>query len=222
MIVLHLLFKTSSFGCLFYLYVTMKEMNDISNRIYEVRGVRVMLDFDLAALYQVETRVLKQAVRRNLDRFPEDFLFRLSPNECNALIYSRGSQIVIPPGYNPGGAEMFAFTEQGVAMLASVLRSDRAVQVNIAIMRAFVAMRTYIMSPRVIEAELSELRTRLAMLERSGEETLEAVNDLSEDMRGEISDIYQAIAALSMKIEPSKHMTEQKKIGFKTGRHEKK
>lgn len=87
----------------------MKEMNDISNRIYEVRGVRVMLDFDLAALYQVETRVLKQAVRRNLDRFPEDFLFRLSPNECNALIYSRGSQIVIPPGYNPGGAEMFAF-----------------------------------------------------------------------------------------------------------------
>ena len=91
----------------------MEHLEKIQDRIYEVRGVRVMLDFDLAALYQVETRVLKQAVRRNLDRFPEDFLFRLTPEESNLLIYNGVSQILIPPGYNPGGAEMFAVTEQG-------------------------------------------------------------------------------------------------------------
>ena len=91
----------------------MEHLEQIRSRIYEVRGVRVMLDFDLAELYQVETRVLKQAVRRNLERFPEDFLFRLTLDESNLLIYNGVSQIVIPPGYNPGGAEMFAFTEQG-------------------------------------------------------------------------------------------------------------
>ena len=91
----------------------MEHLEQIRSRIYEIRGVRVMLDFDLAELYQVETRVLKQAVRRNLERFPEDFLFRLTLDESNLLIYNGVSQIVIPPGYNTGGAEMFAFTEQG-------------------------------------------------------------------------------------------------------------
>ena len=174
-----------------------------------------MLDFDLAALYQVETRVLKQAVRRNLSRFPEDFMFRLDVNEYNMLISKRVSQIVIPPGYNPGGAQVFAFTEQGVAMLASVLRSERAVMVNIEIMRAFVAMRSYIMSARHIEAELEALRARLELLERNDEDTLEAVNDLSEDVRRDISDIYQAIAALSIKVEDRKHLPPVNKIGYK-------
>lgn len=91
----------------------MEYLEKIQSRIYDVRGVRVMHDFDLAALYQVETRVLKQAVGRNLERFPEDFLFKLTSGESNFLIYNGVSQIVIPPGYNTGGAEMFAFTEQG-------------------------------------------------------------------------------------------------------------
>ena len=196
----------------------MEHLEQIRSRIYEVRGVRVMLDFDLAELYQVETRVLKQAVRRNLERFPEDFLFRLTLEESNLLIYNGVSQIVIPPGYNPGGAEMFAFTEQGVAMLSGVLKSPRAIQVNISIMRAFVAMRNYIMSTRHIEAELAELRAKLELLERNDEENLAAVNDLSEDMRGEIADIYQAIAALSVKVHQSVADQPRQKIGFKTGK----
>jgi hypothetical protein len=200
----------------------MEHLEKIQSRIYEVRGVRVMLDFDLAALYQVETRVLKQAVRRNIERFPEDFLFRLTLEESNLLIYNGVSQIVIPPGYNPGGAEMFAFTEQGVAMLSGVLKSPRAIQVNISIMRAFVAMRNYIMSTRHIEAELAELRAKLELLERNEEENLAAVNDLSEDMRGEIADIYQAIAALSVKVHQSVADQPRQKIGFKAGKDEKK
>lgn len=196
----------------------MEHLEKIQNRIHEVRGVRVMLDFDLAALYQVETRVLKQAVRRNMDRFPEDFLFRLTSMESNLLIYNGVSQVVIPSGYNTGGAEMFAFTEQGVAMLSSVLRTPRAIQVNISIMRAFVAMRNYIMSTRHIEAELAELRAKLELLERSGEDNLEAINDLSEDMRGEIASIYDAIAALSVKVQQPSAQPLRQKIGYKTGK----
>ncbi len=94
------------------------EIQIIQNKIYEIRGARVMLDFDLAELYQVETRALKQAVRRNIERFPDDFVFRLSPDEANSLIDMGRSQNVIPPGYSIGASEMFAFTEQGVSMLS--------------------------------------------------------------------------------------------------------
>lgn len=87
------------------------ELQTIQNKIYEIRGQRVMLDFDLAALYQVETRVLKQAVRRNIERFPEDFMLQLSTEEANYLIDMGRSQNVIPPDYNVGSAGMFAFTE---------------------------------------------------------------------------------------------------------------
>jgi hypothetical protein len=115
----------------------------IQNKIHEIRGLNVMLDFDLAEMYGVETRVLKQAVRRNIERFPEDFMFRLSSNEANSLIDTGVSQNVIPPGYNVGSSEMFVFTEQGVAMLSSVLRSEKAIKINIIIMRAFVILRQY-------------------------------------------------------------------------------
>jgi hypothetical protein len=106
-------------------------------RILLIRSQRVMLDFDLAELYGVETRALKQAVKRNLDRFPADFLFELTKSEVDEMV----SQNVIPGRGKLGGALPFAFTEQGVAMLSSVLRSKQAVQVNIAIMRAFVRLR---------------------------------------------------------------------------------
>lgn len=102
----------------------------------------MILDFDLAQLYGVETRALKQAVRRNPDRFPTDFMFELSSVEVKTLV----SQTVIPTRGKLGGAAPMAFTEQGVAMLSSVLRSPRAVQVNIAIMRAFVRLREMLMS----------------------------------------------------------------------------
>ena len=199
----------------------MEELNGIQNRIYEVRGVRVMLDFDLAALYQVETRVLKQAVRRNLDRFPEDFMFEVTEYEYNSLIISLRSQFVISNDRGGRRYMPYAFTEHGTIMLASLLRSDIAVQASIKITRAFVAMRNYIMSTRHIEAELSELRAKLKLLEHSDEENLEAINDLSEDMRSEISAIYEAIAALSVKIQPPTGQPRQK-IGYKTSADEKK
>ena len=154
------------------------ELQPIQSKIYEIRGQRVMLDFDLAELYQVETRVLKQAVRRNIERFPEDFMLRLSAKEANRLIDIGRSQNVIPQGYNIGSSEMFAFTEEGVAMLSGVLRSKAAVQVNIAIMRAFVAMRNYITTTTTVTAELSEIRARLALLEQTGKDNAEAVSDL--------------------------------------------
>ena len=189
------------------------ELQPIQSKIYEIRGQRVMLDFDLAELYQVETRTLKQAVRRNIERFPEDFMFRLSTDEANKLIDIGRSQNVIPQDYNIGSSEMFVFTEEGVAMLSGVLRSKTAVQANIAIMRAFVAMRNYITTTTQITAELSEIRAKLALLERADEDNAEAVNDLSEDMRKELDNIYQAIAALSIKVPQARKVVQP--IGFK-------
>ena len=190
------------------------ELNIIQDKIYQVRGVRVMLDFDLAELYQVETKVLKQTVRRNLDRFPEDFMFELTEQEHNSLIISLRSQFVT--SNNKGGRRYmpFAFTEHGVIMLASLLRSDTAIQTSIKITRAFVAMRNYIMSTQHLESELTALKAKLELLERNDEENLEAINDLSEDVRHEIDSIYMAIAALSVK--PADESDKPvKKIGFK-------
>ena len=193
---------------------TMDELQPIQSKIYEIRGQRVMLDFDLAVLYQIETRVLKQAVRRNIGRFPDDFMFRLTRDESNYLIHIGVSQNVIPDGYNVGATQMFAFTEQGVAMLASVLKSQVAVQASIAIMRAFVAMRNYITTTTAITAELAEVRAKLALLERNDECNAEAVNDLSEDMRRELDDIYAAIAALSVKVPQAQQP--RRPIGYRT------
>ena len=189
------------------------ELQTIQNKIYEIRGQRVMLDFDLAALYQVETRVLKQAVRRNIERFPEDFMLQLSTEEANYLIDMGRSQNVIPPDYNVGSAGMFAFTEEGVAMLSGVLRSKVAVQANIGIMRAFVAMRNYLASQEKITVEISKINAKLALLERNDEDNAEAVNDLSEDMRKELDNIYEAIAALSVKVPQARK--QPRPIGFK-------
>ena len=191
----------------------MELQQPIQSKIYEIRGQRVMLDFDLAKLYQVETRALKQAVRRNIERFPKDFMFEITEPEYNYLKNSLTSQIVISNERGGRRYMPFAFTEQGVAMLSSVLRSRTAIQVNIAIMRAFVAMRNYITTTTTVTAELSEIRARLALLERADEDNAEAVNDLSEDMRKELDNIYEAIAALSVRIPEVKKPREP--IGFK-------
>lgn len=190
----------------------MKDLTSIQTKIYEIRGQRVMLDFDLAELYQVETRSLKQAVRRNIERFPEDFMFRLTKDESNHLINIGKSQNVIPPDYNIGSTELFAFTEMGVAMLSSVLRSKTAIQANIVIMRAFVAMRNYLLSSFAQSAELDELRRRVLALERGIENTNAAINDLSENNRQEFDDVYMALAALA---EKKKETSERPVIGYK-------
>ena len=195
----------------------MEGIIEIQNRIYQIRGRRVMLDFDLAELYQVETKALKQTVRRNSERFPEDFMFEISESEYNSLIISLRSQIVTSNQRGGRRYMPFAFTEHGVIMLASLLRSELAVQTSIRITRAFIAMRNYIMSTKLIEAELSELREKLTRLERDNEDNLEAINDLSEDMRQEIDNIYKAIAALSIKASSPDRCAPRQKIGFKTG-----
>ena len=187
----------------------------IQNLIYEFRGKKVMLDFDLAKLYQIETKVLKQAVRRNLERFPEDFMFTLTQEEYNKLIINIRSQFVTLgegqgkyPKYAP-----FAFTELGVAMLSSVLKSEVAIKANIAIMRAFVQVREYLLAASSVSAELQELRAKVDLLQFQQEENLGAVNDLSEDVRQDIDNLYLAIAELSTRLEEKK--TEPRpKIGF--------
>ena len=190
------------------------ELQPIQSKIYEIRGQRVMLDRELAELYQVTTSALNQAVKRNAKRFPPDFMFQLTHQEFANL----KSQIVISSW---GGIRKmpYAFTEQGVAMLSGLLNSDVAINANIAIMRAFVAMRNYIMTTTTVTAELSEIRARLALLEQTGKDIAEAVSDLSEDMRQELDNIYQAIAALSIKM-PQARKTAQP-IGFKRADTEK-
>ena len=188
----------------------MEHLEKIQDRIYEVRGVRVMLDRDLAALYGVTTGNLNKAVKRNVERFPERFMFQLTPEEN--LIFQNGTA-----SWGGNRTLPYAFNEQGVAMLSSVLRSPAAIQVSIRIIDAFVAMRNYIMSTRHIEAELAELRAKLELLERNDEDNLDAINDLSEDMRNEIATIYDAIAALSVKAQQPGPQPPRQKIGFKTG-----
>lgn len=133
------------------------DLQIIQNKIFEVRSCRVMLDYHLAELYQVETRALKQAVKRNIERFPGDFMFVLTQEEANLLLSIGVSQNVIPPAYNFGVAMPMAFTEQGVAMLSSVLRSKVAIEVNISIMRAFVLMRQMAIGYEELSRRIEEL-----------------------------------------------------------------
>jgi len=128
----------------------------IAPMIHLVRGDKVILDRDLAALYGVENRALKQAVRRNPARFPSDFMFELIPEEAETLV----SQNVIPSKQSLGGAMPMAFTEQGVAMLSSVLRSQRATEVNIAIMRTFVQLRSLMDSNRDLAQKINTLEKK--------------------------------------------------------------
>lgn len=180
------------------------EQEIIQSKIFEVRDTRVMLDKDLAELYQVEVKVLNQSVKRNAKRFPSDFMFQLTKAEWDNL----KSQFVTSSW---GGVRKlpFAFTEQGLAMLSGVLNSDIAIYVNIAIMRAFIAIRQGL--PAISNnQELEELKKRIKALEDVNEETFSAINDLSEDNRKEFDDIYLALSQLA-----EKKKTQQNSIGYK-------
>ena len=187
----------------------------VQNLIHEIRGKKVMLDFDLARLYRVETKALKQSVRRNLERFPPDFMFTLSHDEFNSLKINIRSQFVTLeigrgkyPKYPP-----FAFTQEGVAMLSSILHSDIAIAANIAIMRAFVQVREYLVATSSLSAELKELRARVDLLQLQQEEDLGALNDLSEDVRQDIDNLYLAIGQLAEKLVEKKNEP-RRRIGF--------
>ena len=180
----------------------------VQNLIHEIRGKKVMLDFDLAKLYQVETKVLNQAVRRNIKRFPEDFMFQLDNKEFANL----KSQIVTS-SWGGRRTPPLAFTEEGIAMLSSVLHSDIAIAANISILRAFVKVREYLLMASTVSAEVKELRAKVDLLAMQQEENLGAVNDLSEDVREDIDNLYLAIGELSSRIEEKKREP-QRKIGF--------
>lgn len=154
-------------------------LTDIQARIYLVRGVQVMLDIDLAVLYGVENRSLRQAVRRNIEKFPEDFLLKLKESEANDLISKGVSQNVIPQGYNTGGMQMFAFTEQGVSMLATVLRSKNATEISIAIMRAFVAMRRFLTANAGLFQRVGALEQKQIETEKKLDVVLDKIEELS-------------------------------------------
>ena len=180
----------------------------VQNLIYEIRGQKVMLDSDLARLYQVETKVLNQAVRRNIKRFPEDFMFQLDNKEFANL----KSQIVTS-SWGGRRTPPLAFTEEGIAMLSSVLHSDIAIAANISILRAFVKVREYLLMASTVSAEVKELRAKVDLLAMQREEDLGAVNDLSEDVRKDIDNLYLAIGELSSRIEEKKREP-RRKIGF--------
>ena len=168
------------------------DLQIIQNNIFEVRGCRVMLDYHLAELYQVETRALKQAVKRNIERFPSDFMFVLTQEEANLLLSIGVPQNVIPPDYNCGVAMPMAFTEQGVAMLSSVLRSKVAIEVNISIMRAFVLMRQMAIGYEELSRRIEEL-------------------EVSTD--AQFNELYQALTQL---LSQSKQQKERRPVGFVT------
>ncbi len=130
----------------------------ITHKIIEIRGHKVLLDFDLAELYETSTKVLKQAVRRNINRFPEDFMFELNEDEINNLV----SQSVIQSKSKLVGASPFAFTEQGVAMLSSVLNNERAIEINIAIMRSFVSLRKFALTYEELTKRVTEIEQQFA------------------------------------------------------------
>ena len=186
------------------------ELQTIQKKIYEIRGKQVMLDFDLALLYGVETKVLKQGVKRNIRRFPIDFMFELTQEEFNSL----RSQFVT--SNKRGGIRYmpFAFTEQGVAMLSSILKSETAIEINISIIRAFVAVRQYLSMASNQIKEIEELKQRMKALEEGTEDTIAAINDLSEDTRKELDDIYLALSQLADKQKQITKKNERKPIGF--------
>ena len=192
----------------------MSELTTIQSKIYEVRGQRVMLDFDLASMYGVGTRVLNQAVKRNIERFPEDFMFQLTKGEWEIL----KSQIVMssfPDNQEDGSLTSqivtlkngrgqhrkympYAFTENGVAMLSSVLRSPLAIQVNIGIMRAFTEFRRLATSlpPSNPAADIAQLRKDFEELKLDIEDILHDQNNINESTRLQLENLTIALAEL--------------------------
>ena len=173
----------------------MEQLQVIQSKIYEIRGQKVMLDRDLAELYQVTTSNLNKAVKRNLKRFPPDFMFQLTEEEWEILRFQNG---IIKKGRGEHTKYLpHAFTEHGLAMLSGLLNSDIAIQVNINIMRAFVAVRQMIALPPT--DKLTELQQEVANLKAYMEEILSDQNDINEETAMQLELINQSLAELQMK-----------------------
>ena len=188
----------------------MNEIEAIQNKIYEIRGQRVMLDRDLAELYQVTTGNLNKAVKRNIRRFPPDFMFQLTKEEFDFLKQT----LIFQNGISSWGGTRklpYAFTEQGLAMLSGVLNSDIAIDVNISIMRAFVAIRRMAAAlPKPdVATDVAQLRKDFEELKLDIEDILHDQNDINEMTRVQLDAISTALAELQ-----SKEPKPRKKIGF--------
>jgi len=177
----------------------------IIQRIHEIRGVRVMLDFDLAELYEVETKRLTEQVRRNIDRFPEDFMFQLSNEEWSELVAICDQ---LPNNIKHSYVAPFAFTEQGVAMLSGVLRSQKAIQENIKIMRAFVAIRQYVLNYAELKHELYDFMREANIRFDKNDARLD-----NNDIRA--NEIFKMLAEL---LENKKALENRPRIGFNAHR----
>lgn len=190
----------------------MDDIAIIENKIYEIRGQKVMLDFDLAEMYGVETKRLKEQVRRNIERFPAEFMFELTKEEV-AISRSQIATLKTGQGYNIKYLP-FAFTEYGIVMLSSVLKSKTAVEVNINIIRAFVRMRQYLLS-NIPKKELEELKQRIEYLE-------EDITSDRESYEKQFDDLFNAFAKISAIIQSRQTPLDRVKIEeFKTNNKEK-
>lgn len=186
----------------------MQVIQSIQNRIYEIRGERVMLDFDLAQLYEAGTKTLNQAVKRNGKRFPADFMFRLTPAEWQAIrsqsvtasenTIALGSQnVTASQSRRNTSVTPYAFTEQGVAMLSGILNSDKAINMNIAIMRAFVEIRKIVLNQNNLKEQLKEIKERLG------------------EHDAQLNQIYDAMENLLDEKAAQRKWEDRERIGFK-------
>ena len=186
------------------------ETTAIESLIYEVRGQKVILDYQLAVLYGVETKNLKRAVKANINRFPSDFMFELTKEEFEVLrcrkftSKSRGGTRYLP----------YAFTQEGVAMLSGLLRSEVAIKANIHIMRAFVKMRTTLASVERLSMDIEDMRHQISELNHFMEGILKDQNDINEETMMQLQLINESLA--EMRSDRIDSITRRKKIGFKT------
>jgi hypothetical protein len=188
----------------------MNEIQIIQSKIYEIRGQRVMLDRDLAELYHVTTGNLNKAVKRNIRRFPPDFMFQLDKEEFTKL----KNDLIFQNGISSWGGTRklpFAFTEQGLAMLSGILNSDIAIDVNISIMRAFVALRRMAATLPNTASDVAQLRKDFEELKLDIEDIMRDQNEINEDTRLQLDAISTALAALQSKETKQKP---RRKIGF--------
>ena len=167
------------------------QIQNIQTKIYEIRGQKVMLDFDLAELYEVETKALNQAVKRNIKRFPDDFMFRITVKEWETM---RSQSVTASQKKRNISTTPYAFTEQGLAMLSGVLNSDKAIDVNIMIMRAFVFIRQYSLSHKDLTLKFKQLEKKY---------------------NKHFKDVYEAINYLLDKDKQKVEQEEPKRIGYK-------
>lgn len=195
-----------------------KQVEHIKDVIYEIRGRRVMLDYDLAAIYGVKTATLNQAVKRNIDRFPADFMFRISEEEWDNIMIS---QIVTSSLTKRNKSALpYAFTEHGAVMLASVLRSPSAVQMSVMVTRAFIAMRQAITKMLSVDLKVEQISHKVDQLNAYVEEILHDQNDINEQQEQTNNEVAIQLEAINDALDQlrDEKAKPRKPIGFKTNR----